>query len=319
MADDESGWLPKPPPPRPARREDAIHAALRKFDGAEDASASRRPKAERTAWRRPQFAVALSAMLLVVVGIPAALIGIRNQDVPPAQPSPSAQYNPPPSAPALETEAQSTAPASVAPAPEAPPAAPPAKRTEPLGFAANDQPAAEREVPAMAAAPPPPPQPPPPPPAAAQADSVAEASGELIVTGSRVRQPNLAARAAPFESQRTAKARPDDQSYEAFLSRLQGAVRTDDRRAIIELISFPLRVNFSSGSRQYRDARSVERDFDRIFTPKVKRAVLAQSPRQLFSRDIGAMVGDGELWFDHRCLTAACSSSDAVQIIAVNP
>ena len=78
------------------------------------------------------------------------------------------------------------------------------------------------------------------------------------------------------------------------------------------MISFPLRVNYKSGARSYRDTRSVERDFDRIFTPQVRRAILNQSPDQIFSRDIGAMVGDGELWFDH-------ISPGQVRIIAVNP
>jgi len=108
-------------------------------------------------------------------------------------------------------------------------------------------------------------------------------------------------------------------SFAAFLGRLQRAFREDDEDAVIDLISFPLRVNYGSGARVYRDARSVYRDFDRIFTPKVRGAVLRQSPRQLFTRDLGAMVGDGELWFDHRCPTSACFASDPVRIIAVNP
>lgn len=80
----------------------------------------------------------------------------------------------------------------------------------------------------------------------------------------------------------------------------------------MRLISFPLRVNYKGGSRSYRDARAVERDFDRIFTPQVRRAVLGQKPDQLFTRDIGAMVGEGELWFDR-------SAPGEVRIIAVNP
>ena len=36
---DQSSWLPGPPPPRPLAREAAIEAALRKFDGAEETPA----------------------------------------------------------------------------------------------------------------------------------------------------------------------------------------------------------------------------------------------------------------------------------------
>ena len=77
---DQSGWLPTPPSPRPARREAAIETALRRFDGGEDAAAPAREGARRS-WastHRPQLAMAFSAMLLVVVGVPAALIGLRN-------------------------------------------------------------------------------------------------------------------------------------------------------------------------------------------------------------------------------------------------
>ena len=61
-------------------------------------------------------------------------------------------------------------------------------------------------------------------------------------------------------------------AYSGFLSRLQAATRRDDRRAVSRLIRYPLRVNTAGGVRSYPDARSVEQDFDLIFTPKVRRA-----------------------------------------------
>ncbi len=312
MADDESGWLPKPPPPRPAAREDAVHAALRKFDSGEEPA--RPPKIERPVWRRPQFAVAMSAMLLVVVGIPAALIGLRNQEAPPPEALPKVRYEAPSAAPMnMVPPPPARAESDAAVETEAAPAAPAEKRAAPLGFAANDAPAAQSEAPEVAAAAPPPPPPPPPPapaPMVASADSVAQESAaqDVVVTGTLLRS-NRAARA---EREAVAKARPDNREYRTFLARLQGAVRSNDKSAIIGLISFPLRVNYKSGARSYRDARAMERDFDRIFTSQVRHAVLNQSPDQIFSRDIGAMVGDGELWFDR-------TAPGQVRIIAVNP
>ena len=138
------------------------------------------------------------------------------------------------------------------------------------------------------------------------ADSVA-------VTGSRIANSKLAAPNA-FESKAVG-----GQDYPAFLSRLQAAVRANNRRSIMAMIDFPLRVNFAGGARQYRDAQSVERDFDRIFTPKVRRAVLSQRADRLFVRDQGAMVGDGELWFRETCRNSSCSALGPVRIVAVNP
>ena len=64
---------------------------------------------------------------------------------------------------------------------------------------------------------------------------------------------------------------------------------------------------------------SVSRDFDRIFTPRVRRAILAQKAGELFVRDQGAMIGDGEVWFDQTCADSSCSSLGPVRIKAINP
>ena len=135
----------------------------------------------------------------------------------------------------------------------------------------------------------------------------------VVVTGSRIPAPGLAAPNA-LESKAAGES-----LYSTFLSRLQSAVRANDRRSIVAMIDFPLRVNFASGARSYRDARSIQRDFDRIFTPKVRNAVLRQRPDRLFVRDQGGMVGDGELWFRETCPNAACSPQGPVRIVAINP
>jgi hypothetical protein len=104
-----------------------------------------------------------------------------------------------------------------------------------------------------------------------------------------------------------------------FLSQLQAAVRSNDRSAVVRLVNLPLRVNFAGGGRVYRDRQAVTRDFDRIFTAKVRRAIAAQRPDQLFVRDQGTMIGDGEVWFSESCANAACSATGPVRILAVNP
>jgi len=96
-------------------------------------------------------------------------------------------------------------------------------------------------------------------------------------------------------------------------------VRSGNRRAVIALISFPLRVNAASGAGTYRDASSVERDFDSIFTPRVKQAIARQRADKLFVRDQGAMIGDGEVWFDFTCPNASCSPPGPLRIRAINP
>jgi hypothetical protein len=134
----------------------------------------------------------------------------------------------------------------------------------------------------------------------------------IAVTGSRIQQRAL-------EMSAPAKVVSANQPYASFLARLQRAARAGDRRAVIGLIGFPLRVNFAAGARVYRDARSVERDFDRIFTAKVKAAIARQRADSLFVRDQGAMIGNGELWFRETCTNADCSQTGPVRIVAINP
>jgi hypothetical protein len=310
MEKDQSAWLPEPPPPRPARRDAAIEAALRKFDGGEDAAPSVR-EAPRRSWasaHRPQLALALSAMLLVVIGVPAALIGIRNESAPPERTVVVRDVEPPPAPRAAELP-PATAPAH---APEPPPALRKYRGVD-REDVLNSLPRAEVAPPVAAVAASPPPPPPPPAPAPRAERTADEGSAqEMVVTGSRIAQPALEAPSA-------AKAMSVEQPNAAFLSRLQAAVRRNDRDALIALVAFPLRVNFAGGARTYRDAASLGRDFDRVFTPKVKRAVLAQRADRLFVRDLGAMVGDGELWFRETCPNASCSPPGPARIVAVNP
>ncbi|HET8750795.1 MAG TPA: hypothetical protein VFM42_08650, partial [Sphingomicrobium sp.] len=107
MAVEKDDWLPEPPPPRPARRDAAIEAALRKFDGVEDAApaARERPRRSWASTHRPQLAVLVSAMLVVVVGIPAALIGISNQQSTSVQAPPPVRMSVTEPAPRVERSA----------------------------------------------------------------------------------------------------------------------------------------------------------------------------------------------------------------------
>jgi len=333
---DEIG-LPDLPPPRPARRDATIEAALRKFDGIEEPVAARHGARPWVRTHRTQLGVALSALTLLVVGVPAAMIGLRNQ--PPAFESPSTATR----------ERAAPAPRQVPARAQAEPEPPspvsingnaPLRKNRGDGFepVSRDEPAAVAEVraapvqaPALAAAPPPPPPPPPPAPAnevaktERQADH-ATASQELVVTGTLIRTPGVSAferrpvrdTGRSLSGANTTNAKPKEAGYPAFLARLQAAVRADDRAAILGLINYPLRVN-GSRTRTYRDAAAVSRDFDGIFTAKVRRAILAQKAGELFVRDQGAMIGDGEIWFDQTCADSSCSSLGPVRIKAINP
>ena len=270
---DRPDWLPEPPPPRPARREGAIESAMRRFDGVDEPapSATPRPAGSWSSRHRPQLAFAMSAALVLVVGIPVALNGLR--EPPPASVEAPADVGP---TARLEGAADEIAPpAQVAtPDSQAPEAAAEVADAEQAPVGRIGVPSAAEAPPAppapaqMAAAAPPPPPPPPPAPQSPQFAERAEAApaqdGKIVVTGARV------ASAAPV-SDYAAGAEPAGRAatsptvrYARFVPRLQAAVAAGDRRAVVGLVRFPLRVNSAGGSRLYRDRRSVEADYDRI-------------------------------------------------------
>ena len=98
------------------------------------------------------------------------------------------------------------------------------------------------------------------------ADAVAAESGSVVVTGSRTRRTNL-------ESASPVAVVTAEDAHADFHAKLQSAFRSNDRRAILALVGFPLRVSFGGDVRTYRNRSEVERDFDRIFTANVRESV----------------------------------------------
>jgi hypothetical protein len=84
-----------------------------------------------------------------------------------------------------------------------------------------------------------------------------------------------------------------------FLARLKEAVAADDHPTVAAMVNYPLTV-YSSGGRPftYRDAAALSANYGRVFTPEVKAAVAAAKADDLFARDQGVMIGNGEIWMN---------------------
>jgi hypothetical protein len=86
-----------------------------------------------------------------------------------------------------------------------------------------------------------------------------------------------------------------------FVARLKRAVAANDRAAVAAMVNYPLTVNAPGGrSITYRNAAALSANYARVFTPEVKAAVAAAKADDLFSRDQGVMIGNGEIWMNER-------------------
>ena len=306
---------------------------MRRFDGVEDEPAGRRAPARSSWTRKPQFGLLVTASLVAVIGLPAALIALRNSDLnPPREVAAPSPRTVPIREPKVALAPQPEAAVAVTRLTEEPSTAPPVHHRDVVisenaakrqVTTTDNQPLDAADPRAVAAAAPPPPRAPPSPaPALAQKSANDAVADSVVVTGSMLPAPALEkSRAARSEGYvgNAVGGMSKDRSYAAFLTDLKAAVRANDRDAVIGLIAFPLRVNSNGKSRLYRSASEVRRDYDRIFTPRVTRAIRNQRVDQLFVRDLGAMIGDGQIWFDHVCANSACSPPGPVRIKAVNP
>jgi hypothetical protein len=253
MPPGNSSLVPDPPPPRPAARDEAIAAAMRRFDGVEDNPPVRaeRPRPMGGWIRKPQFATAMSLGLIAIIGGPLTWLAVRNGALsPPSEPAAPPTASSPAVAPSAASEAapsaQATPSRGVPVSDVAAPPPPEAKKDVAPVVAAPVEQGLSDSAQDLAVAPPAPPPPAPPPPAPmAEKSAEGTVANDIAVTGSRIRRPNLTTASPATVPNRSAErdeadvvnslpkaeapAAPGwvtkDRAYATFLSQLKGAVR----------------------------------------------------------------------------------------------
>ena len=171
--EDIAAFLPRPPMPAPARRGAAIAEALRRFDGGEAAPAAGPAREPARSWARRPYAGALAgAALVVLIGLPLAWVSFPEPAAGPGSgPEGAADEAAPPESADMQADAvaanaaadELSIPAEDEPVPAAP-GGPPARKAGDASRPADAVPAGE--------------------PAGAD-------DGAIVVTGSRIRHPNL--------------------------------------------------------------------------------------------------------------------------------
>ena len=102
---------------------------------------------------------------------------------------------------------------------------------------------------------------------------------------------------APANNPYAAAGISDPAHVTQFLARMKQAITADDHAAIAAMVKYPLTVYSSAGRpATYRNAAALSANYTRVFTPEVKAAIAAAKPDDLFARDQGVMIGNGEIW-----------------------
>jgi len=113
--------------------------------------------------------------------------------------------------------------------------------------------------------------------------------------------------------QRIAALLGDAEQYEQVFTAFKAAVVAGDRPNVVEYVRFPLRV---ADGRQIADAGEFQRNYERIITPAVVKALQAQDFDSVFVNAQGVMVGQGQVWFNGQCLDTACTHTD-VKVVTI--
>jgi hypothetical protein len=100
-------------------------------------------------------------------------------------------------------------------------------------------------------------------------------------------------------------------SARAFLAQLQTAIQANNKEQIADMVSYPVLVLRSGKRTRIRQKKELLTNFGLIFTDPVRDAILHQTALCLFGNSTGAMVGNGEVWFQEQ-------ASNQWKIITIN-
>ncbi|HHA2859828.1 TPA: hypothetical protein ACOFDH_002251 [Stenotrophomonas maltophilia] len=134
-------------------------------------------------------------------------------------------------------------------------------------------------------------------------------------TATPAAEPAAAAADAPAED---ARARietllGDAAQYEKVFNAFKTAVVGGDRAAVVEEVRFPLNI---AGGKKITGPGEFQRNYEKIITPAVVKAVSGQDFGKVFVNQQGVMIGDGQVWLNGQCLDQACAQTE-VKVITI--
>lgn len=110
----------------------------------------------------------------------------------------------------------------------------------------------------------------------------------------------------------------DHARYQAVIEAYRKAVGEGDKAAVAALVGYPLKVDLGDGKATIADPAAFVRDYDRIVTPAIARAIAAQKYSELMVSSKGVMFGNGETWINGICRQGSADCSEfEVKVVAI--
>ena len=135
-------------------------------------------------------------------------------------------------------------------------------------------------------------------------------AGRMLPQGAAAAQPNKATNACAVIGY-------DKERVAVVLRALKQAAKSMTPDPIEPYIEYPFTARSPAGNIVIRSTKDLRRAFRRIFTDRVKAAILSQNLDDAFSNYQGVMVGNGEVWITEVCREWECRDSKYI-IRAIN-
>lgn len=89
----------------------------------------------------------------------------------------------------------------------------------------------------------------------------------------------------------------DDEVVHRGAARFWRGVKAGDRAAVAAQLRYPAAVTLDGRPRRLKGPKDLLAVYDKVFTKDFVAAILDSTPRYMFVRDEGAMLGNGWVWF----------------------
>jgi hypothetical protein len=110
----------------------------------------------------------------------------------------------------------------------------------------------------------------------------------------------------------------DHAKYQAVILAYRKAIADGDKAAVAALVEYPIKVDLDGSKATIRDPATFIRDYDKIVTPAIARAIEAQKYSELMVNGQGVMFGNGETWINGVCKPGSADCSEfEVKVVTI--